>query len=282
MKGEFSMQGQARQSSRRWLTMLVHCGIAGAALTGIVWMQRSQIDRSSLWTANPQQAERQEAVRLDLLQKTPTFSYDNMVANWAFLNFLQYYGDDEARDKTGYSLSPKYFDLITRRDPRFVDIYLFLSGTLSYQLGKPQLSMEYLRRGTDALSPLIHPRSYTLWQYQALDQLLLLGDIPGAIYSSERAAEWAAAVPDYQTIAPNFQRMANFLKSEPDSKGVRFQSWGTVFEQAQRTGDRKTQERAKQEILALGGVERVAPDGRQYFTLVIPPKGVSKKPNSPK
>jgi hypothetical protein len=272
------MQGQAKQSSRHWLTGLIQCGIAAAALMGVVGMQRSQLDRSSLWTANPQQAERQEAVRLDLLQKTPTFGYDNLIADWAFLNFLQYSGDEETRDQTGYSLSPKYFDLITRRDPRFVDIYLFLSGTLSYQLGKPQLSVEYTRRGTDALSPLIHPRSYTLWQYQALDQLLLLADLPGAIYSSKRAAEWAAAVPEYQSIAPNFQRRANFLQTEPDSKVIRFQAWGTVFDQAQKTGDRKTQERAKQEILALGGVERVAPDGRQYFTLVVPPK----KPNLPK
>jgi hypothetical protein len=266
---------QSSQSSRRWLAVLAQGAIAGTALMGVVWMQRSLLNRSSLWMTNPQQLERQEALRLDLLQKMPTFGFDNMVANWAFLNFLQYYGDDEARDKTGYSLSPNYFDLITRRDPRFIDVYLFLSGTLSYQLGKPQLSVEYLRRGTDALSPQIHPRSYTLWQYQALDQLLLMGDIPGAIYSSERAAEWAAAAPEYQTIAPQFQRTANFLKTEPDSKLVRFQAWGTVFDQAQRTGDRKTQERARREILALGGVERATSDGRPYFTLAIPPK----KPN---
>ncbi|KAM3091061.1 hypothetical protein ACKFKG_27010 [Phormidesmis sp. 146-35] len=273
------MQVSAKQSSRRWLSVLVHCGIVGAALAGIVWMQRSQLNRSSLWTTDPQQAERQEALRLDLLKKTPSFGFDNMIANWTFLNFLQYFGDDEARDKTGYSLSPQYFDLITRRDPRFVDIYLFLSGTLSYQLGKPQLSVEYLRRGTEVLSPQIHPRSYTLWQYQALDQLLLLGDIPGAIYSSEQAAKWAAATPGYEMIASNFQRRADFLRTEPDSKLIRFQSWGTVFDQAQRAGDRKTQERAKQEILALGGVERVAPDGRLFFTLDIPPKkGNPSKP----
>ncbi len=276
------MQVSAKQSLKRWLVGLTQCGIIGAALAGVVWMQRSQLNRSSLWTTNPQQAERQEALRLNLLQKTPTFGFDNMISNWAFLNFLQYSGDDEARDKTGYSLSPQYFDLITRRDPRFVDIYLFLSGTLSYQLGKPQLSVEYLRRGTDALSPQIHPRSYTLWQYQALDQLLLLGDIPGAIYSSEQAAQWAAAAPGYETIAPNFQRTANFLKTEPDSKLIRFQSWGTVFDQAQRTGDRKTQERAKQEILAIGGVERMTPDGRTYFTLAIPPKKANPSKLSPK
>ncbi|MCY7273270.1 MAG: hypothetical protein LH702_05865, partial [Phormidesmis sp. CAN_BIN44] len=137
----------------RWRSWVLHIAIAGAAIAGIIAMQRIQLNKRSLWVENPQQAEQQETLRLDLLQKAPTFGFDNMVANWAFLNFLQYYGDDEARKQTGYSLSPQYFDLITQRDPRFVDSYLFLSGTLSYQLGEPTRSLEYLKRGTDALSP---------------------------------------------------------------------------------------------------------------------------------
>src|SRR4028119_1932256 len=62
-----------------------------------------------------------EKVRLDLLRKIPAFGLDNLLADWVFLNFLQYFGDDEARQLTGYRLSPDYFEVIIDREPRFLD-----------------------------------------------------------------------------------------------------------------------------------------------------------------
>ncbi len=56
-------------------------------------MQQAQLNRPSLWTSDPKQAEKQEAIRLDLLKKSPTFGFNNVIADWTFLNFLQYYGD---------------------------------------------------------------------------------------------------------------------------------------------------------------------------------------------
>ncbi|NJR50243.1 MAG: hypothetical protein HC780_12410 [Leptolyngbyaceae cyanobacterium CSU_1_3] len=276
------METGAKKPLNRWQLALLHLAIVGVALAGVVATQRSQLNRSSQWTVNPQQAEQQEALRLQLLQKTPTLGYDNLIANWTFLSFLQYYGDDVAREQTGYSLSPQFFDIITRRDPRFTDIYLFLSGTLSYELGQPQLAVDLMKRGTDALSPEIDPGAFRVWHYRSLDQLLLLGDTRGAIHSLEMASQWAAAVPTYRETAPLFQRTADFLKRDPDSKLVRFQAWGTVFNQAQQTGDRKTQDRARQELLALGGLERVTPDGVRYFTLPMPVKASPQKPKPTK
>ena len=260
------------KNQHRWRSLIGHLAIMGSAIAGVVTMQRLQLNKSSLWIENPQQAEQQETLRLDLLQRSPTFGFDNLVADWTFLNFLQYYGDDEAREQTGYGLSSQYFDLITRRDPRFVDSYLFLSGTLSYQLGEPKRSLEYLKRGTDALSPQAHPKAFTVWRYAALDQLLLLGDTPGAIRSLEMASKWANEVPEYREAAAIFQETANFLKTDPDSRLVRFQAWGAIYQQAEAISDRKTQARAKQEILALGGVEKVDAQGRHFFTFSQPAK----------
>lgn len=272
---------QSAKTPKRWMVRLLQLAIAGAALTGIISMQRAQLSQTSLEIETPEQVTRQEALRLQLLQKAPTFGFDNLVADWVFLSFLQYYGDEAARAKTDYSLSPQYFDLITQRDPRFVDIYLFLSGVISYELGQPQLAIAYMKRGTDALSPQIDPRAFTIWQYQALDQLLLLGDTTGAIQSLEMAAKWAEAVPENREVVPYFQKTAEFLKADPDSKLIRFQSWGAIYERARATGDRKTQERAKQEILALGGVEKVDSQGRRYFSLYAPPKAASQQPSQP-
>lgn len=236
------------------------------AIAAIVTMQRGQLQKPSL-SESPQQAEQQEAARLALLSKSPSFGFSNMMANWVFLSFIQYYGDDIARNQTGYSLSPQYFDLLTRHDPRFVESYMFLSATLSHQLGQPKLSLEYMQRGMDALSPAMTPRAFVVWRMAALDQLLLLGDAPAASRSLSMAAKWAGETSEYREIAPALQQGAEFLQRNPNSRVVRLQSWSVVYQQARMIGDRKTQERAKQAILALGGIEKVDDEGNPYFTL---------------
>jgi hypothetical protein len=250
------------------LKSLSAIGLATASLAGLVTIQRSQLAQSFKEdTQALEQADRQEALRLALLKRTPSFGFDNLLADWAFLNFLQYDGDGVARDKLGYHLAPGYFDVITRRDPRFVESYIFLSGTLSYRMGKPDLAIEYMTRGTTALSPQQHPKAFIVWRFKGLDQLLLLGDIPSSIHSHHMAGEWAAASSDRQAqeIAPILSGTARFLAAEPDSKRVRVWAWNDIYAQAEATRDRGTQERAKQKIIELGGVEKVDPQGQIYF-----------------
>ncbi len=248
-------------------TVLVHGAVTVGAIATIISMQRIQLQKPSLWAESPQQMEQQEALRLDLLSKVPHFGFDNMVANWAFLNFLQYDGDSEARQKTGYAIAPKYFDLLTQRDPRFIDSYMFMSGSVSHQLGQPKLSLEYMQRGMDTLLPKNTPKAFVVWRIASLDQLLLVGDVPGAVRSLEMAGQFADATEEFKDLAPVFQGSAAYLRKHPDSKIVRLQSWATVYEQAKALGDRKTQERAKQEIFALGGIEKVDEKGNSFFTL---------------
>jgi len=236
---------------RGWIAPLVAGAIALAALTGVIWMQRSQLSRPSQWVEKPQQSEKQESLRLSLMKQLPTFGFDNVIADWTFLNFLQYFGDSAARNKTGFSLSPDYFDIITRLDPRFLDAYIFLSGSVSHQLGKPDVAINLMQRGTAALSPQINPKAFQVWRFMSLDQLLLLGDIPGAIHSTKMAAKWVEGTP-FADYGPMFQQTADFLEKDPNSKPVRIASWGAIYQQAAAIGDKRTQERAKQQIEALG------------------------------
>ena len=99
-----------------------------------------------------------EEVRLKFLKKIPTFGYDNLIANWIYLNFLQYFGDDEIRDKTGYGLSPQYFEVILKRDPRFVNAYLALSTSASMYAGMPQKSVNIMNKGLESLNPWVPKR----------------------------------------------------------------------------------------------------------------------------
>ena len=265
----------SRQKRVNW-GFLGQLAIAGLALAGVVGIQKTQLERPIVEAADFIQAEQQEALRLNLLKQTPTFGFDNLVADWTFLNFLQYYGDNPAREQTGYSLSPAYFDLITRHDPRFVGIYLFLSGSVSYQVGQPEVAVRLMDRGTAVLSPEIDPNAYLIWRFKGLDQLLLLGDIPGSIASHEMAARWAFGTPN-ENLVPLFQQTANFLRRDPNSLPVRFQAWTSIYSQAEAVGDKKTQERAKREILALGG-KAENKNGQIEFSLPAPTPRPSTSP----
>lgn len=253
-----------------WLMNLANLAVAIVSLAGIISLQILWPSEDSplkqktvIDSADAQKAEQKEALQLKLLKVAPSFGFDNLIADWVLLQFLQYFGDDAARNETGYSLSEDYFDIITRLDPRWADIYLFVSNSLSIYEAKPTLAVEYMTRGTDALSPEIDPKAWQVWRWKGIDQLLLVGDIPGAIRSHEMAAEWVENTSDRE-FASLFKDTAEFLKRDPDSQLIKFNAWLWVYYQ---TKDKRVRERAKQEILELGGEVQMSKDGEMRFVL---------------
>jgi tetratricopeptide (TPR) repeat protein len=214
-------------------------------------IQRSQLSQAELGAATPQQAQQQERVNLQLQKSMPAFGFDNLVADWAFLNFLQYYGDDAARKATGYALAPEYFDIIVKRDPRFVETYMFLSNAVSFQLGQPQRATALMQQAASSIRPQDHPNAFVVWRYTGLDKLLLEGDIPGAIAAFDNAAHWVKASPNAD-LEPVFKGTADFLRKDPNSRQARVQAWADVFLNAAQAGDKTTQARASQELGKLG------------------------------
>lgn len=266
------MISERTRSGSAWLRSLGFATIAALALFAVISLQQTRLKKPSLWVENPIQATEQEKLRLQLLKQSPSFGFDNLLSDWVFLNFLQYYGDDEARSKTGVGLSPEYFDIVTRRDPRFTAAYIFLSGSVSHQLGKPDLAIAMMKRGTDALSPEIDNEAFQVWRFKALDQLLLLGDTAGAIQSFDKAADWTRGT-SYAEVEPLLRGTANYLRSDPNSKPVRVMAWSSVYEQAVATGDKQTAARAKQQIVALGG-RFVEQEGKVF---IVPPPQTQPK-----
>ncbi|MEQ8975850.1 MAG: hypothetical protein RIE73_36385 [Coleofasciculus sp. C1-SOL-03] len=214
-------------------------------------------------TPSPTELQRQieaEKVRLNLLQKVPTFGFDNLLADWVFLNFLQYFGDDQARDVTGYQLSPDYFEVILTRDPRFLDAYFFLSGSTSLYAGMPDRSVELMEEGLQQLSPQVPRKSYYIWRYKAIDELLFLGDAQAARQSFEKAAEWASTYEDEESqyVASISRQTAQFLERNPSSKSAQVSAWSMVLQNAM---DDRTRQRAINQIEALGGKVVTTPEG---------------------
>lgn len=206
-------------------------------------------------------AVRDEEARLKLIKQLPPrgFGFNNLIANFAFLQFLQYFGDDIARNnfQTGYSLSPLYFANIIDRDPRFTSSYIYMSASVSMFAGVPSKAIEIYSKGLNFLNPDQQPSAYTVWRYKAADQLLFLGDARGARESYLKAAEWAdkaslsgkKLVEDPKFSAESSRQSAQWLEQEQDLTKAQIGAWSLVLQNAT---DKKTVEIIAQELDKLG------------------------------
>ncbi|WP_243147372.1 hypothetical protein [Scytonema sp. UIC 10036] len=207
-----------------------------------------------------------ERTRLNVIKKIPSFGYDNVIANLAYLWFLQYFGDDEVRSKTGYNLSPEYFEIILARDPRFITAYLGLSTSTSMYAAMPEFSIKLMEKGLKSLSPFAPTKSYYVWRYKGIDELLFLGQSLKARQSFEKSADWASYHSDEESQQARAisEKTAEFLSRNPNSTYARIATWAMVLNNQL---DEKTRQRAIREIKALGGDVINSPDGTHKIKL---------------
>src|SRR4028118_1979843 len=97
------------------------------------------------------------------------------------------------------------------------------------------------------MSPQTPPKSYYVWRYKAIDELLFLGNAQAAKQSFEKAAEWASIYPDQRSkqVAALSRKTANFLARNPNSKNGQVSAWSMVLTNAP---DARTQKIAIERI----------------------------------
>lgn len=231
-----------------------------ASLGGVVLLQlpRANEDKSSLTKAEALKEEQQKQLRLNVLRQLPSFGYDNLLANWIFLDFIQYYGDGPSRNLTGNSLSGNYFETVINKDPRFVEAYLLLAPATSLFAGEPIKSVELMQQGLQYVTPQID-LAYQIWIYKALDEILFLGDYETAKRSYETAANWALYHDtDIAKVAAQRSReTAAFLATNPDGRLVQASAWMGVYTNAR---DDQTRELALKEMKKLGAEVIITPN----------------------
>jgi hypothetical protein len=245
--------------------------VAVLCFVTVVRLQAPQLEqlRNADNLSSPENLKRETAVdkeRLQLWQKVPSFGFDNLVADWAFLQFIQYFGDEAARDVTGYNNSPYYFDIIINRDPKFLYAYFFLSASVGGHLGMAEKSIALMDEGLKSVSPKVPDRAYYIWRYKGLDELLYLGNGKLAQKSFTKAAEWARQYSDDESrnVAQLSQETADYLAKNPASKIAQISNWKLVFDNAR---DNRTRDRAIQKIRRLGGKVSISPEGQVNIEL---------------
>lgn len=261
------MSGQARPNflNYLWLSLLILSGMIAIAMLQMPRLNTLKQGRGISPETAQKELESSQA-SLELLKRLPAFGFDNLLADWVFIEFLEYFGDNEARQLTDYRLSPEYFEIIVNRDPRFLDIYPFLSASTSIYAGKPERTIDLIEKGLESLDPHLQSRSYYVWRYKGTDELLFLGDSQAARQSFQKAAEWASIHPDEesQQVAQVSRQTAQFLEKNPDSKSAQVSAWGMVLQNAV---DKQTRETAVRRIEELGGKVTVSSDGRVNIQL---------------
>lgn len=241
-------------------------GLMFISLVGIGLLQRPQLrqltnQQATLSTDEYAEQATQEEAQLNLLSKVPVFGFDNLFADWIFLRFTQYFGDEPARQATGVQLSPEYFEVIFDHDPRFQQAYIFLSGSTSLYAGMPERTVEIMNHYLTELSPTVPPRAYYIWRYKGTDELLFLGDTDAATNSFFTSADWASVYDDESSkrFERSTRQTAQFLENNPDSRAARISSWLIVYSNA---FDQATQQLAIQQIESLGATLSVTEEGR--------------------
>jgi hypothetical protein len=252
-----------------FLNPIITAGIAAICLVGIAALQHATLQASSqqVSQAEHRRQEKAEQATLRLLQNLPAFGFNNLLANWSFLKFIQYYGDTAVRDQVGYALVPEYFEVIVRNDPRFVRAYLYLSTASSLFAGRPDRTVALMGKGLESLEPTL-PGAYYVWLYKGVDELLFLGNNHAAQHSYAMAAKWASIRGD-TAVAARAQETAQFLANNPNSNRAQASAWGMILSNSRDDATRKL---ALSRIQALGGKVSYRPQGNALILTVQLPE----------
>ncbi len=194
----------------------------------------------------------QTVEQLKILKNTPSFGFGNSIANWGFIQFLQYFGDEEARNHSGYGYSPEFFKAVLSHDPCYTNFYLFLSGSTTLYAGEPQKAVNIMQSSLNKINSKRAEDNFFAWRYKAVDELLFLGDSKAAQESFQMASKWALQSADERAplMAQLSEQTAQFLETNPNSHLARINAWSSILTTAL---DSDTRDRAVEKIQSLGG-----------------------------
>ena len=229
-----------------------------ACASGIIYSQKKSL--AKLDTAKNIDIYRAESnaesARLSFFTKASAFGFNNLIADYAYLNFINYFGDNEAREQIGFGLTSKYLETIIAKDPMHTEAQFIISPAVTLKQGDPEETVTLLDRSLTKLEPIINSEDRDklykpnfLWVYKGIDELLFLGDARAAEKSYRKAAEWSQILGD-DTRAKSTSQMADYLAKDPDNRTVQVGAWFSVWNSAP---DIETRNMAQQNIERLGG-----------------------------
>ncbi len=241
-----------------------------SCIASIVFLQNKSLEQLEIVQDRETYLKEQEefSAVAKIQKQLPSFGFNNLLADWTFLQFVGYFGDGVARQVTGYSTVTDYFEDIVNRDPNFIQSHLVMSAANSLFAAQPEKTVNLINQALETVNPQVPNYPFLLWTYKAADETLFLGDLEAAKHSYEMAARWARWRNDDlgEEMAGRYNKTANYLASDPDPTQAQFGAWMSILS---GTKDRKTQDYILNQLKELGAEINITPDGRLQIN---PPK----------
>lgn len=217
------------------------------------------------------QEEQTLKTAINIQKNLPTFGLNNLIADWNYLQFIQYFGDVKAREITDYALVTDYFEVVVNKDPLFTQAFLSFSAANSLFAARPDKTVALIDKVLESASPDLPGYPFLLWTYKAADEILFLGDLEAARRSYKMAAQWARARQDDlgNEMAGRYDKTVNFLANDPNPTKAQFGAWMTALSLTQ---DQKTQDYILNKLQDLGAEIVPNDDGK---LVIKPPKETS-------
>lgn len=239
---------------RQPLGLLIGLSTLVLAVTGIQMGKLATI-KAHARSLDPAVLKRETQSKLSSLEmwkKMPAFGFKNLIADLTYIDYLQYFGDQEAREINGYGIGLDYFGVIIGKDPRFFYSYYSLSAVGSVYAAQPEKSIALMNQGFKHITPQAPQNSYYLWRLKGVDELLFLNKPLAAQQSMQKAADWAKLKGDEEgdRVAATSQHTADFLAKNPHSEEAQFAGWSLVLSTAIDINAKKI---AVRKLRELGG-----------------------------
>jgi hypothetical protein len=230
---------------------------------GIISLQKNNLQAKLTAKEQTSYIEEEQILKatINIQKKLPTFGFNNLIADWNYLQFIQYFGDVKAREVTGYPLVTDYFEVAVNKDPLFTQAFLSFSAANSLFAARPDKTVALIDKALESASPDLQGYPFLLWTYKAADEILFLGDLEAAKNSYEMAARWARWRNDDlgNEMAKRYNKTAQYLASDPDPTSAQFGAWMSILSGSQ---DRKTQDYILNQLKSLGAEINITPDGK--------------------
>jgi hypothetical protein len=143
--------------------------------------------------------------------------YDRLLADFYWLEFVNYIGDVRARFRDKSSMADKYLDLVSGLDPHFTQPYWYCAFTVGSEQKRPFRANEIIQRGLRA-----NPGNWYLPYIAGINMYLFAHDeVAAARYYSV-----ASKLPD---APPWLARQAAILAAKIPSTIKEINTWDTIY-----------------------------------------------------
>ena len=104
----------------------------------------------SALSAEPKSAAIKDFAPSAVALKMLSLGFEQLLADFYWLSFIQYVGDSEARAQDRYADAEKYVDIVAGLDPKFLKVYYFSAFIIGSEQHRPDLAAEIIDRGIAA------------------------------------------------------------------------------------------------------------------------------------